>query len=297
MVISCGSCGARFRFDGTLFGGAAGARLRCRRCGEFIEVRNPEVSVSRKTVDPPPRRQVERPDKPPAAGDSPAPVPADLQAGPVAPPVPPSESPRQKTERAVPVLRAEGLAGGKEGFRAQRNVSLVPYAALALGMLLLVIGGLGYIGLPTGERKPDKAAVSGSGTTGVSPVSGVRYEFDRIETYYYRNRESGSLFILKGRVAEAGGAAGRERIRVHATLMNADNRLVAKKTVTAGITVPDEVLLYRDRASIEQALSGSADIEAPGKGMPPDGPRPFMVVFFDVPQNINSYQLAADKAQ
>jgi hypothetical protein len=188
------------------------------------------------------------------------------------------------------------LIVGKKGFRAQRNFSLIAYAALALGLLLLGIGGLAYFGSRAGERNPGKAAVSGSGTTGVSSVSGDRYGFERIETYYSRSKESGNLFILKGRVAEAGEVAGKGRIRVHATLLNPDNRLIAEKTVYAGIMVPNEVLLHQDRASIEQALSGNGG-EAPGKGIPPDGTVPFMVVFFDVPKNISSYQLTADKAQ
>jgi predicted Zn finger-like uncharacterized protein len=296
MVISCNVCGARFRFDRSLIGEAAGARLRCRRCGGFIEVRNPEATVRRRSVEPPRSPGEERPAKTPTVGDTVAPSPAGIQVGPSAPPAPPSTLPERETEKAVAALRTERWTWGKKGFRAQRNDSLVTYAALALGLLLLGIGGLGYIGLRTGERNPGNAAVSGSGTTGFSSVSGDRYGFERIETYYSRSRESGNLFILKGRVAEAGRVAGKRRIRVHATLLNPDNRLIAEKTVYAGITVPDEVLLYQDRAFIEQALSGNGG-EASGKGIPPDSPLPFMVVFFDVPKNISSYRLAADEVQ
>jgi hypothetical protein len=167
---------------------------------------------------------------------------------------------------------------------------------LALGIFLLGFGGLGYIGFPSRERKPDIAAVSASVETGVSTPSVGRYEFEMIETYYCRNRESGNLFILKGRVADAGGAAGNGRIWIRARLLNADKKTVAEKTVYAGVMVPDKVLLELDRISIEQALSGSGG-EAPGKRTPPDRPIPFMVVFFDAPRNVISYQLAAGKFQ
>src|SRR5512134_661519 len=43
MVVTCGSCGARFLMKQALFQDAKGARIRCRRCGERIEVWNPAV--------------------------------------------------------------------------------------------------------------------------------------------------------------------------------------------------------------------------------------------------------------
>ncbi|MGE5753260.1 MAG: zinc-ribbon domain-containing protein, partial [Deltaproteobacteria bacterium] len=54
MVISCNSCGARFRFDRSLIGRAGGARLRCRRCGGIIEVRNSTAIDRKQTAEPPP---------------------------------------------------------------------------------------------------------------------------------------------------------------------------------------------------------------------------------------------------
>ena len=44
MVIVCRGCGARFRMTHALFQDAKGARIRCRKCSGYIEVRHPEAS-------------------------------------------------------------------------------------------------------------------------------------------------------------------------------------------------------------------------------------------------------------
>ena len=44
MVVVCRGCGARFRMTHALFQDAKGARIRCRKCGGYIEVRHPEAS-------------------------------------------------------------------------------------------------------------------------------------------------------------------------------------------------------------------------------------------------------------
>jgi len=43
MVIVCRGCGARFRMTHALFQDAKGARIRCRKCSGYIEVRHPEA--------------------------------------------------------------------------------------------------------------------------------------------------------------------------------------------------------------------------------------------------------------
>lgn len=147
-----------------------------------------------------------------------------------------------------------------------------------------------------GERMPEKAVASGVGTQGISIGSGNRFEFDNLETYYHRNRESGGIFVLKGRVTLSGGTGGKGRIRVNASVLNPDKGFIAAKTVFAGNVVPDEDLLHRDRAYVEQALSGPGG-GAPSKdGASPPSSLPFMVVFFDVPNNIADFQLKAEQA-
>lgn len=39
LVVTCGSCGSRFRLKETLLEGTKGARIRCRNCGEYFVVR------------------------------------------------------------------------------------------------------------------------------------------------------------------------------------------------------------------------------------------------------------------
>ncbi len=296
MVVSCDSCGSRFRFDRSLFGGTAGARLRCRRCGGFIDVRNPEATVQRRTVEPRRRPGDVGPGPTPTIGGSSRTAQVDRQEKPRTPSPPSAVSPEPAKVGTVAVLRFERSAGKYRKSRLPRKVSLVPYIAVVLGMLLLGIAGLGYIRSATGERKLDKATVSGPAVPGIPPGPGDRFEFDRVETYYHRTREAGSIYVLKGRVADVGGAAGKGRIQVHASVLNPDRGLIEKKTVYAGNMVSDEDLIYRDRAYVERALSGNGDGGAQGgNDMSPGTPLPFMVVFFEVPNNLADYQLTADR--
>jgi len=274
MVISCDSCGARFRFDGSLFGGAGGARIRCRRCGGMIDVRNPTAVDRKQTVESPPAES--RPEPPPLPSAS-------------------AQTPGNPATRDIPFLRVGGLTGGKEQARDRRGTSLILYTVLIIGTLLLGSAGLGYLGSSTGGRKPDKAVGSDPGTQGMFTGSGKRFEFDNLETYYHRNRESGGIFVLKGRVTLAGGAGGKGRIRVNASVLNPDKGCIAAKTVYAGNLVPDEDLLHRDRAYIEQALSGNGGGATAKDGASPLSSLPFMVVFFDVPNNIADFHLAAEQ--
>jgi len=44
MNIDCNTCHARYHVDPALFKGAKGMRVRCRRCGNFLSVLNPDNS-------------------------------------------------------------------------------------------------------------------------------------------------------------------------------------------------------------------------------------------------------------
>jgi hypothetical protein len=200
------------------------------------------------------------------------------------------------TAVGTPVLRVDGVIGEKRKFGESRSLSLFPYAVLVIGILLLGVAGFMYFGVATGERTLDKNTSSGLGTPGIFTDSGIRFEFDGLETYYHRNREAGSIFVLKGRVIEAGGGDRKGRIRVNASVLNPDKGFIAKKTVYAGNIIPDEDLLNRDRAFIEQALSGNGGGGAPvNTRTSPPVALPFMVVFFDVPNNVTDYELSADQ--
>jgi protein-tyrosine kinase len=43
IVLSCGTCGSRYRLGEEFIRGARGARIKCRRCGALIDVLNPEI--------------------------------------------------------------------------------------------------------------------------------------------------------------------------------------------------------------------------------------------------------------
>jgi hypothetical protein len=240
----------------------------------MIDVRNPSAVDRKDSVASPPAES--RPEPPPFPSAS-------------------AKSFGNPATGDIPYLRVDGLTGEKEKTRDRRSTSLILHTVLIIGIFLAGIAGLGYLGSSTGGRKPDKAVASDPGTQGSVTGSGNRFEFDNLETYYHRNRESGGIFVLKGRVTLAGGAGGKGRIRVNASVLNPDKGFIAAKSVYAGNLVADEDLLQRDRAYIEQALSGIAGGAPAKNGASPPSSLPFMVVFFDVPNNIADFHLAAEQ--
>jgi hypothetical protein len=94
----------------------------------------------------------------------------------------------------------------------------------------------------------------------------------------------------RGTIAESG-------IRIQVTLLNGTSQVVTTKTFPAGHEFSDEELRHMDRARIEEGMStwfgeNSLKMEIlPGKFLP------FMALFFDLQENIASYQLTLQRAQ
>ncbi len=94
----------------------------------------------------------------------------------------------------------------------------------------------------------------------------------------------------------AGGQSlhgGKGGIRVHATLLDNTDAVLAQQAVYAGNVLSGEAIRKGNRDTLSKALGnrfgeGLANMNvAPGKAIP------FMVVFFDAPATMDSYKLEA----
>jgi predicted Zn finger-like uncharacterized protein len=101
MVIECDACHSRFRLDKGLFRGSKAIRVRCRKCGGSIAVRNPDLPPPAAAPDAPPPIAA-RPPPPPElpTGELPFPAPSpqelpppDLSLPELSLPDPPPEPP------------------------------------------------------------------------------------------------------------------------------------------------------------------------------------------------------------
>lgn len=296
MVISCGSCGARYRLDRSLLEGASGARIRCRRCGKSIEVRGtepanrpPKHEAARATDDLLVRKAAERPVQPPEQPESPVSG-ATSEPGSASGSTSIREPGAPLAGEALRTSRAEGFSALRNRSRRPKK-SRAPYIAIAVGLLLAGTAATKAFMMFT---------VPGNGTVNVEGErkigqDGSPYAFERVETYFHRNRKDGSLFILKGLVAEKSGSPSKARILIHAQLLNTNNEVIAEKKVFAGISVSDDFLFSQERETIERFFSPTLDNAAAGGVSPPGSPVPFMVVFFDVPPGVGNFILTAGK--
>lgn len=187
-------------------------------------------------------------------------------------PSPPVTESRGEAERVYDHLaRLKQVRPDKERPHDRRLTSLAPFIALTIGIVLVLGGVLWIIGTPD------------------------EIQFAGVEAYYRNNLEAGKLFVLRGRVVIPPALSGKGRIRVHASVLNDKKGIVAERTTPAGVMIPDEVLGYRNRDSIEEALYRAGNPEGLTAGPTPDGTIPFMVVFFNVTDTVTSYKLTAHR--
>src|SRR5512139_562724 len=98
------------------------------------------------------------------------------------------------------------------------------------------------------------------------------------------------MCVVKGQVTIE-GALRKTGVRVHATLLDAQNRKLAEKSVYAGNVFAGEALRQSPREKIEAAMSNPIGGGLANMDIPPGKAVPFMVVFFDPPDGIDSYRL------
>jgi hypothetical protein len=126
--------------------------------------------------------------------------------------------------------------------------------------------------------------------------AGAQFEIRNPIGYLDNTSSAGRMFVIKGQVVNSGQAT-RGRIRIHAALLDNASRTVAERTVYAGNVLGGEALRAADKETIEKALSSPfgenlANLDvAPGKSVP------FMVVFLDIPEGVDTYLLEAKEGE
>ncbi len=172
---------------------------------------------------------------------------------------------------------------------------LVRSSLLALILLFVALAGGGaYLGFTKSGQELLRGLAPGMESLWLRGAGKSVPQFDvrNLIGYYETRTAAGNLFVIKGQVANM-GRTRKSGIRVHATLLDGKDQMVAERTTYAGNVLPGETLRTASRAKIEEALSNrfgdklvNMDI-APGKSVP------FMVVFFNAPEGIGAYRLEA----
>jgi len=202
-------------------------------------------------------------------------------------PLSPGEYPAEETAAAEP--------GGKAPSRPAPFMLKV--LVIAVLWILLLAGGAFYFGTtkPGQDMVGKLFAVWGSTRTGSVPEGPV-YDIRDVKWHLDNNSVAGSLFVVKGSVANVGNVPSAG-IRIQATLLGKDNAALAEKTAFAGNPLDEASIRRMDRAGIEGVMSTRFGEGNVNREIPKDKALPFIVVFFDPPVEIDAVMVKAIDAR
>ena len=332
MVITCDSCRSRFHLNKALLKDAKGARIRCRKCGRTIIVRNPEVppilpastaapKTSRVPVEDqekrgsptPKKRLAPRADRSDKIRPEPAPsLPVGHAASSTESPAPiPPEKPERKGLRLEELFHPPSPADAAPNpfgnvtsreIGTPRPLSMPPSSRLPHGRVLLLVaglsvlllaGGLLYFGVPRLHHPLLGNAAPGKG----GDVTG-KTRFDIRDVKWYRNRQptGESLYVIKGNVVNV-GKGNSSGILIQAALLDNNNQTIGKSEVFAGNMIDETLLPHMSRIRIEGFLGMRYGEGNANRDIPAGKSLPFMVVFFDPPGGGESITVRATDAE
>lgn len=200
--------------------------------------------------------------------------------------------PRAAAEPVRPPEVRRKPVGKKPALKRRQSSQLVrPSVVLLLLLFVVLAGGGAYLGFtPEGQTilrglVPQIESLLPGGGKSVS-----RYTVGGLVGYYEGSAAAGPMFVIKGQVTNEGGMR-KAGVRVHATLLDAGNAKIAEKTAYAGNVLAMDVLRKAARAKIEEAMANPVGGGLANIDIPPGKSVPFMVVFFDPPNGVDSYRL------
>ncbi len=184
--------------------------------------------------------------------------------------------------------------------RQPRGPSGPSYGLFAgIALLLALLAAVGYFGF-TGSGKQLAGTLSPrisgllGGKSAAKAVS--RFEVKNVMGYYDNGASSPRILVIKGQVTNL-SSAGKSGIRVFASLLDNTGKVMMEETVYVGNVVSGAKLKTESRESLEKTLANPLGEHLANMDVTPGKSVPFMVLFFDAPENIDSYKLEAKDTQ
>jgi predicted Zn finger-like uncharacterized protein len=226
---------------------------------------------------------------------------------PAPPPVAPGEMTFEGNETPValppevPPLREAVPPAPRTEPRAPSHAESPPRPAsstariAAAFLAVLVLAGIGYFGFtPSGRKTVETVAPGAAALVGGKPAATreAAYDVRNVIGYYDTVAGGRRVLVIKGQVTNL-SANEKSGIRVFAKILDNAEKALAEQAVYAGNVIPGERLRKIGPEGAAKILEnrfgeGLANMNVgPGKSVP------FMVVFFDAPENIDSYRLEA----
>ncbi len=165
---------------------------------------------------------------------------------------------------------------------------------MAVVLAVLLAAG-GYLGLTTSGRKMLERTIPGVATLwGGNPAApaATKYDLRNVIGYFESGSASPRILVIKGQVANLSNLE-KSGIRVHATLLDNTDAVLAQQTVYAGNMLSGEAIRKGNRDTLTKTLGNRLGDGLANMAVPAGKAIPFMVVFFDAPPAMDSYKLEA----
>ena len=118
------------------------------------------------------------------------------------------------------------------------------------------------------------------------------YEIKNVIGYYDSGVASKSIFVIKGQVTNL-TQDKKNGYKINAFLLDTDDNILMKQTVYAGNMLTGTRIREESRKALEDALQNPLGDQLINTGVDPGKAVPFIVLFFDAPENISNYDSEA----
>jgi len=166
------------------------------------------------------------------------------------------------------------------------------FLAVAISILLLAGGTFYFVDGNSGRKSSDNVLPVRARS---APEHAV-FDVGNLKGYLNKQTSGEPLYVVKGTVTNVGKALS-SGIRIEATLLGKDNQAIVKNGTFAGSVIDESLISHMTRVRIEGFLGmryGEGDVN---RGIPAGKTLPFMVVFFEPPEGVESFRVKAVDAE
>lgn len=144
---------------------------------------------------------------------------------------------------------------------------------------------------PAAPVKPEAAApVQGKAAAGKEAAAAVQKELvlGSVRYRYVENPHAGTLLLVEGEVLNQGKEEQGD-IKLHASLLNQDRKILDAQVQKAGVQLTEEQLAGMTRAELYKAFNDSKDQTLSDIKVPAGGKLPFMIVFYNITDDVAEF--------
>ena len=200
----------------------------------------------------------------------------------------------EEFERPFPEQVELGEDFRKEAVIESKEEKLSPSKTALWLLITVLLGVVIYFffykeGAPPGVRKPEHSTSPAVKDTGGVQSSG--FTLRDLQGYFAKgDGRTGRTFIISGKVLNSTPPA-KSFVRIKGSLFDQNNQLLSEKDVYCGNVFTREELDDFTMEEIEKQLQVKLGRSLINMNIKPDRNVPFMIVFFDVPEDVVSFRV------